>query len=91
MSALLINGWLVDRIGAKRLYLGCFSAFTLTSFLCGGAHSMSELICARVAQGMAGELLAPLTQLMVARVAGKQMVKVIGIVAAPILLAPLKK
>jgi EmrB/QacA subfamily drug resistance transporter len=84
-----INGWLVDRIGAKRLYLFCFSAFTLTSFLCGGAHSMNELICARVAQGMAGGLLAPLSQLMAARVAGNQMVKVIGIASIPILLAPL--
>lgn len=84
-----INGWLVDRIGAKKLYLICFSAFTLASFLCGAAHNMHELIAARVIQGMAGGLLAPLTQLMIARVAGKQMVKVIGIAAAPILLAPL--
>ncbi|MDD5361955.1 MAG: DHA2 family efflux MFS transporter permease subunit [Ignavibacteria bacterium] len=84
-----INGWLVDRIGAKRLYLFCFSAFTLTSFLCGSAHSINELICARVAQGMAGGLLAPLSQLMAARVAGKQMVKVLGIASIPILLAPL--
>src|ERR1700677_2336176 len=26
-----LNGWLVDRLGAKRLYLGCFSALTLAS------------------------------------------------------------
>src|SRR5580698_10293414 len=37
-----LNAWLVDRVGAKRLYLACFSAFTLASFLCGAAHSMSE-------------------------------------------------
>jgi MFS family permease len=28
-----INGWLVDRIGAKALYIWCFCAFTLTSAL----------------------------------------------------------
>ena len=84
-----INGWLVDRLGAKKLYLLCFCAFTFTSFLCGGAHTMNQLICARIAQGMAGGLLAPLTQLMIARVAGKQMVRVVGIAAAPILIAPL--
>src|SRR5580692_7962349 len=32
-----LNGWIVDRLGAKRLYLGCFSAFTLASLLCGAA------------------------------------------------------
>jgi MFS family permease len=30
-----LNGWLVERIGAKSLYLWCFSAFTLCSALCG--------------------------------------------------------
>src|SRR3984893_17580584 len=31
-----LNGWLVERIGAKSLYLWCFSAFTLSSALCAG-------------------------------------------------------
>lgn len=84
-----LNGWLVDRLGAKRLYLGCFSAFTLASLMCGAAHSMPVLIGARVLQGVAGGLLAPLTQLMVARVAGSQMARVMGYAASPILLAPL--
>jgi EmrB/QacA subfamily drug resistance transporter len=84
-----LNGWLVDRIGTRKLYLSCFSAFTLASFICGAARTMPELILARVVQGIAGGLLAPLTQLMMARIAGKQMAKVLGIAAAPILLAPL--
>jgi MFS family permease len=29
-----LNGWLVERIGAKRLYLICFSGFTLALVLC---------------------------------------------------------
>ncbi len=84
-----LNGWLVDRIGAKRLYLGCFSAFTLASLLCGAAHTMPELIAARVVQGMAGGLLAPMTQMMLARVAGKHMARVMGYTAVPILIAPI--
>jgi EmrB/QacA subfamily drug resistance transporter len=84
-----LNGWLVDRVGAKRLYLVCFASFTATSFLCGAAHTMAQLIGARILQGMVGGLLAPLTQLMMVRVAGSQMVRVFGYAAAPILLAPL--
>ncbi len=34
-----LSGWLVDRIGAKALYLGCFAAFTVSSVLCGLAWS----------------------------------------------------
>lgn len=84
-----LNGWLVDRVGAKRLYLGCFSVFTLASFLCGAAHTMGALICSRVLQGMAGGLLAPMAQMMIARIAGKHMARVMGYSAVPILTAPI--
>jgi len=84
-----LNAWLVARLGAKRLYLICFSSFTLASFLCGAATTMPELIGARLIQGMAGGLLAPLVQLMVARLAGRQFARVLGYAAVPILLAPL--
>ncbi len=84
-----LNGWLVDRLGAKRLYLGCFAAFTLVSLLCGLARTMDELISARIIQGMAGGLLAPMTQMMLARAAGKHLARVMGYAAMPILLAPI--
>ena len=84
-----LNGWLVDRIGAKALYLWCFSAFTLTSALCGAAWSAPSLIAFRVLQGVSGGLLAPMAQMMIARVAGQQMARVIGYAAVPVLLAPI--
>lgn len=84
-----LNGWLVDRLGAKRLYLSCFTLFTMASMACGGARSMNALIAARVLQGMAGGLLAPLTQLMMARVAGKQMARAFGYAVVPVLVAPI--
>lgn len=84
-----LNATLVDRLGAKKLYLVCFSLFTAASALCGMARTMPELIGTRIIQGIAGGLLAPLAQLMMARVAGRQMAKVFGIAGLPILLAPL--
>ena len=84
-----LNGWLVDRIGAKRLYLGCFSLFTRASLFCGLASTMDQLIYARILQGVAGGLLAPMTQLMIARVAGRHMARVIGYAAVPVLLGPI--
>lgn len=84
-----LNAWLVGQFGVKKLYLFCFSSFTFTSLLCGLAQTMPQLIAARVLQGAAGGLLTPLTQLMIARIAGKQMARVMGVAAVPVLLAPL--
>jgi EmrB/QacA subfamily drug resistance transporter len=84
-----LNGWLVARIGTKRLYLGCFVAFTLSSALCGAAGSAGSLIGFRILQGMCGGLLAPMAQMMIARAAGARFAQVVGFVAAPVLLAPL--
>jgi EmrB/QacA subfamily drug resistance transporter len=84
-----LNGWLVERIGTKRLYLFCFSGFTLSSVLCALSWSADSLIGFRVLQGISGGLMAPLTQLMIARAAGKHMVRVMGYVAVPVLLGPI--
>src|ERR1700733_8816921 len=84
-----LSGWLVDRIGARAHYLRCFAAFTLSSTLCGLAWSANSLIAFRILQGMSGGLLAPMAQMMIARVAGKHMAQVVSVAALPILLAPL--
>jgi EmrB/QacA subfamily drug resistance transporter len=84
-----LNGWLVDRIGAKALYLWSFSAFTLASALCGLAWSANSLITFRILQGMTGGLLAPMAQMMIARAAGKQLARVAGYAALPVLLGPI--
>lgn len=84
-----MNGWLVERIGARALYLWCFCTFTACSGLCGLAWSAPSLIGFRVVQGMSGGLMAPLAQMMVARVAGKNITRVFGYMAVPVLLGPL--
>lgn len=83
------SGWLVDRVGAKRVYIGCFTAFTVTSLLCGLANSAPALIACRILQGMAGGVLAPMAQMMIARAAGRHVARVISIGAIPILIGPI--
>ena len=85
-----LSGWMVDRIGAKALYLWCFSAFTLSSALCGFSWSANFSIGFRILQGMSGGLTAPMAQMMMARTAGKHMASVLGFAAMPILSAPLR-
>jgi EmrB/QacA subfamily drug resistance transporter len=84
-----LNGWLVERIGAKSLYLWCFSAFTLSSALCGLAWSANSLVAFRILQGMSGGLMAPMAQMMMARAAGRHMARVIGYAAVPVMMGPI--
>jgi EmrB/QacA subfamily drug resistance transporter len=53
--------------------------------LCGLAQSVTWLIACRVLQGVAGGLLAPMMQMMMARHAGRHMARVIGVAAMPVM------
>lgn len=84
-----LSGWLVDRIGARNLYLICFSSFTAASVLCGLAWSTKSLVTFRVLQGIVGGLLAPMAQMMIARAAGRHLARVMGYAVLPILIGPI--
>jgi EmrB/QacA subfamily drug resistance transporter len=80
-----LSGWLVDRVGARRIFLGCFAGFISCSVLSGFATSIQILIGCRLLQGVAGGLLAPMMQMMMARHAGRHMARVIGVAAMPVM------
>jgi DHA2 family multidrug resistance protein len=54
-----ISGWISNRIGRKRFYMACVAAFTLFSFFCGLAPTLTWLVIFRVIQGAAGGGLQP--------------------------------
>lgn len=60
--AMPLSGWLVDRVGLRRLMLTSVILFTLASMLCGAAQTMNEMVLFRVLQGLAGAFLGPLAQ-----------------------------
>jgi DHA2 family multidrug resistance protein len=57
-----MTGWLASRFGRKRLLLLSVTGFTVASFFCGLAPSLSFLIIFRVIQGACGGGLQPLSQ-----------------------------
>ena len=59
-----MSSWLSNVIGRKRYYMASVGLFTVSSLLCGLAPSLTFLITARVAQGVGGGGLAPVTQAM---------------------------
>jgi len=61
-----ISGWFGTVFGLKRFYLFCVAAFTASSFLCGMATSLEQLIFFRILQGIGGAGMAPVVQAMLA-------------------------
>jgi DHA2 family multidrug resistance protein len=49
-----MSGWMGDRFGRKNYFLTSILLFTLASYLCGNAGSLTELILFRLLQGLAG-------------------------------------
>ena len=81
--------WTVERVGARRLYVTCLVGFSATSVLSACAWSAPSLIVFRMLQGAVGGLLTPLTQTLVAQLAGpKRMGRAVSILAVPVLVAP---
>ncbi len=85
-----VSGWAARRFGAKQIYLVSLVLFTAGSALCGLATSSTELILFRVLQGVGGGMIMPVVQLMMAEAAGpERMGRVMSVVAAPMMLAPI--
>src|ERR1700730_211967 len=59
---LTISGWLSTVFGRKRYFLICLGMFTVCSFFCGTATSLSQLVIFRLLQGFFGGGLQPTQQ-----------------------------
>ncbi|TFW30087.1 MDR family MFS transporter [Duganella callida] len=57
-----LTGWLCDRYGQKNIFLSSVAGFTLASALCGLAATLSQIVIARMLQGVFGAALVPLSQ-----------------------------
>ncbi|TLX63990.1 MFS transporter [Stutzerimonas nosocomialis] len=60
--ALPLTGWMARRFGEVKLFLAAVVLFVVTSFLCGIARSMPELVLFRALQGFFAGPLYPMAQ-----------------------------
>lgn len=65
---LLITGRLGDRFGPKNLYLTGLVVFTLASAWCGFSGDITQLIVARVFQGLGASMMTPQTMAIITRI-----------------------
>lgn len=56
------SNWFALRFGRKRFLISCVVLFTVASFFCGAAPTLTLLLIARVLQGAGGGALQPLSQ-----------------------------
>lgn len=57
-----LTGWLMERFGVVRVFVTSVVTFTLASFLCGAAWSLSSLVVFRVFQGLVSGPMIPGSQ-----------------------------
>src|SRR5690242_19975125 len=57
-----ITGWLSAFFGRRRYFAGSIALFTVASFFCGNAHTLTELVAWRIVQGLGGGALLSTSQ-----------------------------
>ncbi len=84
-----MTGFLVARVGLRRLLLLAIAGFTLASVMCGASTSLTEMIVFRVLQGICGAVLVPLSQtVMITHFSVEERPRVMGFWVLGIMVAP---
>jgi EmrB/QacA subfamily drug resistance transporter len=84
-----LAGFLSNRYGGKKIYLGGLSLFVLGSLMCGLSPSLNLLILARAIQGIGGGVAMPLgTALLLQAFPPREQGTALGIFGIAVLVAP---
>ena len=83
------SGWLADRFGVRRVFIGAIAVFTLASVGCAVSASLPMLVAMRILQGVGGAMMVPVGRLAVLRHSDKaDLVRAIALLTWPALTAP---
>lgn len=84
-----LSGWIADRFGARRTFLGAMTIFTAGSLFCAFQDSLAGLVVGRIIQGCGGALMVPVGRLIVVRSSRPDMlVRDLSYVAMTALIGP---
>ncbi|MBF7683232.1 multidrug transporter subunit MdtD [Acinetobacter sp. B5B] len=85
-----ISGWITDKYGLKKTYFTAIILFSVSSIACALSQNLTQLIIARVFQGIGGALLQPVGRLTLLKVMPKtQLLAALSFVSIPGLIGPL--
>ena len=84
-----LAGWLAQRFGVKKIYLGGLGLFVTGSLLCGISPNLQLLIAARALQGIGGGMALPLgTALLFQAFPPREQGMALGLFGVAVLVAP---
>ncbi|OZI68896.1 DHA2 family efflux MFS transporter permease subunit [Bordetella genomosp. 1] len=84
-----ISGWAADRFGARRVFIAAIALFTLSSIACALSRDLSQLVVARIVQGMAGAMMVPVGRVILLRTVPKEdLLRAMSFLSIPALLGP---
>lgn len=84
------SGWIADRFGIKKAFFSAILIFSIGSLLCALSQNLSQIVIARVIQGVGGCMMMPIGRLAVLRAfPGSQFLAAISFVTIPGLVGPL--
>jgi EmrB/QacA subfamily drug resistance transporter len=84
-----ISGWAADKFGAKRVFMAAIVLYATACAACGFAQNLAELLIARLFQGAAGAMMAPVGRLVLLRTTPKHdLVRAMSVLTMPSLLGP---
>lgn len=85
-----VSGWVADHFGAKSVFQCAMVGFAVSSLLCGLSQTLWHIVAARVLQGAAGAMMAPVGRLVLLRSVPKsQLVQAMSWLTMPALLGPI--
>ena len=84
-----MTGWLVARLGQRRLMLGTVVGFAISSLLCATATTLDILLAWRIGQGIFGAPIVPLSQaILLAAYPGKDRAMAQGFFGMAVVIGP---
>jgi EmrB/QacA subfamily drug resistance transporter len=54
-----LSGWAAMRWGSRRVFLAAIAVFTVASIACAASRTLTELVAARILQGVGGAMMVP--------------------------------
>ncbi len=85
-----VSGWLADRVGTRKIFFSAIFLFTVGSILCASSQTLSQLVGARVVQGIGGAMLLPVGRLTMLRALPRHLfLPAMSFITIPGLIGPL--
>ena len=85
-----VSGFLADKYGTRRIFIFALLLFAAGSVFCGFSSNLTQLVIARVVQGMGGSLMTPVAKLALIKTFPKnELIRAMNFAIIPALIGPI--